>query len=390
MHPQMPLNPRESQKLLALLQTSFRQHLDREHPVAMSEGRNATNDHLQSILQSPFFEAEPKKRRLSSPERRNSSPRSQIQEFLERPMEYFRERVVAGTATLDTAILCLTAQYKKLVAPSRASKTQIKPSNTGSTILSWLWSSGIAKSISIQKHHEFVKLLTPFLVVEGHGNQIWRWIMQLESSWDTSLPGGLCITYQRHVLFMMIQSEVEFGGGWISSANMFMQMLGEVRSTKRTDYVYQGLFGKAGAYLCFELIQASRRNEIKVEEYDKFYQAVVSWSTRLSYHHGYLEVYHPQKPIVNSALHYLKEWTPEKGYRNRTVQLALKTTEVLLSKNLREDAWWVMDFLQSEFGQDLGLSSASEDFARDPPQQETAIRQEEEISLRSLEALEAH
>ena len=36
-HPQLPLTPRESQQLLNLLTTSFRSHLDREHPTAPSE-----------------------------------------------------------------------------------------------------------------------------------------------------------------------------------------------------------------------------------------------------------------------------------------------------------------------------------------------------------------
>lgn len=387
-HPQLPLNPRDSQKLLGLLQTSFSEQLDREHPVAMSERRNATDDHLQSILQSPLFEVGPEKRRLSHPDRRNSNPRGQVWEFLERPMEYFKERIVAGTADLDVAILCLTVQHKKLLASSNASKTSIKPSDTGTIILSWLWSSGLTESISVRKHHEFIKLLTPFLVIEGHGNQIWRWLMQPEPSFDSTSPVRPYILWQRHALFMMIKSEVKHGDGWISSSNMFMQILGKVRSTEQIEYVHRGLFGKAGSYLCFKLIQAP--NEIKVEEYDKFYQAVASWSNQPFFHHGFLELYHPQEPIATSALHYLREWTPGKEYRRRTVQLALKAAEVLMSKDLREDAWWIMDFLKSEFGKDLDRSSASADSGKDTFQQETVIAQEEEISLRSLEALESH
>lgn len=384
-HPQLPLNPRESQKLLGLLQTSFREQLDLEHPVVTSERRDATDDHLQSILQSPFFEAGPGKRRLSSPERRDGNPRGQVMELLERPMEYFKGRIAAGTADLDIALICLTAQYNKLFASSNVSKSSIKPSDTGTTILNWLWSSGLTESISIRKNHEFIKLLTPFLVFEGHGDQIWRWLIQPEPVINST---SSYILWQRRALFMLIQSEVEYGRGWISSSDMFMQMLGEARSTEMIKYVDQGLFWKAGSYLCFKLIQAP--NKIKVEDYDKFYQAVASWSAEPFFHRGFLELYHPEKPIAISALRYLKEWSPAEKRSRGTVQLALRAAEVLMSKGLQEDAWWVMDFLKSKFGQDLGLSSASEDSGKDTSQQRTVTAQEEEISLQSLEALESH
>src|SRR5690348_15716553 len=85
-HPQLPLSPRESQQLLTLLTTSFRAHLDREHPLPESSqnrhtqkptGSNArrasspaqatssyasATQHIDSILTNPLFAVKPRRR----------------------------------------------------------------------------------------------------------------------------------------------------------------------------------------------------------------------------------------------------------------------------------------------------------------------------------------
>lgn len=387
-NPQLPLNPRESQKLLSLLKTSFRQQLDREHPVALSDSRNATDHHLQSILENPLFDA-PTKGSLSSSNQRNGSQLGQIHELLERPMVYFKEHVVAGTASLDTAKLCLTAQYEKLSVSGPVAST--KSSETGSIILSWMWSSGIAESKSFLNDKRFLSLLIPFLVIEGHGHLIWRWVMQLQSNLDHGLRGPNLFARRRHLLFKLIESEAKYGRGVIPSLNIFMKRLREIRSSpKPFNYISQGLFHEAGTYLCMELAKASENSTVETDEYEELYQSVVSWSSMPFYHLGMMELHHPQNPTTTSALRYLNEWTPAKRDRKSTVRLGLKAAEISLNKDAQADASWVFDFLKSNFADEIGLSSTTQDSSKDLAQEEKAVGQEEQISLRSLEALEAH
>ncbi len=389
-HPQLPLSPRESEKLLSLLQNSFRQQLNQEH----AESGNATDNHLQSILQSPLFEVEPKRRGFDSVDRRSSSQLGRIQIIRDQPMEYFNERIVTGTATLDLARICLAAQYKKLCLPSsdcpKAPKASNKAFDTGSIILSWLRSSGIAESKSFLRDQRFVVLLVPFLVVEGHGDLVWRWVKQLQSEPDQMSPEST-FAKSRHLFDKMIRSEAKFGAGVASSLDLFMRKVCEERSSKKqSGYIARGFFDPAGAYLCAALTKASAGNVTEIERIDEFYRTVVTWSSRPLYHRGLLELSHPQSSAATSALRYLKEWTPQKQYRKRTIHLGFKAAEVLLSQDSQADALWVMGFLKANFGEELGLSPTSEALGINPLKQEMAIGQEEEMSLRSLEALEAH
>ena len=393
-HPQLPLNPRESQKLLSLLKSSFRQQLDREHPVVLSESRHATDDHLQSILKNPLFEAEPRKRRLSS-DLSNGSQLGRTQELLERPLDYFKAQVIAGTATLDTAEACLSVQFDKLSVPfGPSSKVSVRSSDTGSIILSWLWSSGLAESKAFLQNERFMGLLMPFLVVEGRGDLVWRWLMQLQPRLDHTTSSTYFVRH-RYMFFKIIESEAKFGAGVVSSLNLFMQRLSEVRSLPEPfRYITKGLFDRAGIYLCKELAQASESNIAEVGRYDALYQTVDSWSSRAFYHRGLMELNHPQNPIAVSALIYLKGCSPERLDRKHTVQLGLKTAEVLLSKDSQAETAWVFDYLSTHCGEELGISSktgsSSKDLTHNLTHKETTVKEEEESSLRSLEALEAH
>ena len=388
-HPQLPLNPRESEKLLSLLKISFRQQLDREHPVALSASRYATDNHLQSILKSPLFEAEPKKRRSSSLDQRHGSQLGRVQELLERPMEYFRNQVIVGTANLETAKVCLTAQYEKL-SSGPASKTMNKFSDTGSIVLSWLWSSGLAESKSFLQDKRFFDLIAPFLVIEGHGDLIWRWLVQLQPAIDRASPRNIS-TRRRYMFYKMIESEAKYGAGVTFSVDTFMQKSNEVRLSPRAlNYISEGLFDQAGTYLCMELARASGSNTIAADMYDRFLQTVASWSPRPLYHRGLMELYHLQNPITTSAIHYLKQWMPVQSDRRGTVRLGLKAAEVLLHKEAQTDALWVIDFLKTNFAKELGIPSATGDFGERLSREQKSTKQVEEVSLRSLEALEAH
>ena len=350
-----------------------------------------TNDHLQSILRSPFFKARSEKVRPSIlGQGSNGSQLGQIQKLLERPMDYFKQRVLLGTATLDTAKACLTHHELKFTVLDAANyQSLFKSSDVASVMLNWLWSSGIAETGSFLKDHQFVSLLTPFLVAEGYSNLICRWIMQLEhDNKYASFVGrnGL----RRHMFCKMIQCEARIGAGIASSLKLFLQEWSKIMSPTEPSHISHGLFSRAGDWLCVELDRAVEDNRIELCEYREFYQTVSYWSKWPLYHRGLLELNHPTLPIANSALRHLRQWTPEMERRTVTVRLGLKTTEFLLSKNSQTDALWVIDFLKSNFGEELGLSSVTEAFGSEIAGEGEHTREAEQNSIQSLEALEIH
>ena len=393
LHPQLPLNSRESKKLLSLLQDSFRQQLDQEHPLDRSESGRSTNDHLQSILQSPLFKTKPKKLENFLTDSRSSNKVSQIQEVLEWPMEHFKQQVISGSANLNTAKVCLTQDYKKFAMSAEAeSKVPNVSSGTASIILNWLWSSGAAETGSFLKDQTFIFLLIPFLVTEGRIDLIWHWIIQLENDENHSSLGNRC-RQRRQMLLETIQHETKFGTGIVSSLEFFLQKLSEVMTSRNTSgWNSHGLFNRAGSWLCTEITKVGMDNTIEVPIYNTFYKSVDSWSLRPLYHRGCLELCSPEKPEATSALLYLKKWTPS-NTRGRigTVRLGLKAAELLLSQDSQVDALWVCNFLESNFGQELGfLSAVKEAKGETARDKRHAYEMTEEDSLQSLEALEAH
>ena len=390
-HPQLPLSPRDSEKLLSLLKVSFRQQFDREHPEALSGSRHATDNHLRSIFKSPLFEAEPKTRRSPSLEQRHGSQLGRIQDLLERPMEYFKEQVTAGTANLENAKVCLTAQHKRLSRSSGvASKILVKSSDTGSIVLSWLWSSGLAESRSFLEDRSFIGLLAPFLVIEGRGDLIWRWLLEIQPPIDDALQGNP-FKIRRYTFFKLIQSETKFGAGVMSSLKIFLDRSNEIRSSPQAlKYIPEGLFDRAGTYLCMELAQASEINTVAVDIYDRFHQSITSWSSIPLYHRGLMELHHPRSPTTTSALEYLKGWTPKTQAWRAAARLGLKAAEILLQKDAHADALWVVNFLKTNFAEKLGITPAAQDSDQSLFKEEKDARRQEEISLRSLEALETH
>ena len=102
LHPQLPLTPRESQQLLSLLTTSFRTHLDREHPVeaqtpnarkaVSNEDREAlhttssaalASQHIDAVLSNPLFAVKPSRR----------GSEAAVSDILKNPMGWFTNEV---------------------------------------------------------------------------------------------------------------------------------------------------------------------------------------------------------------------------------------------------------------------------------------------------------
>lgn len=221
-HPD-PLSPKQTQRFLDAVTTSFRKNLDQEHgwspeneretqpplkrldqrrPATTTDaGSNVaadraqpadhglrprpTDHHIASILSNPLF------RPVQNGPAESAAKQS--------PMDVFDRAVSKGLMTLDVARGCLLAQYKiilnqhfqnqylenphlKHISDQTAFQQDLASLDVGDRVLSWLASSGMRRSLDMLSHRAFIHELIPFLVAEGKELVVWDWISHVLSS----------------------------------------------------------------------------------------------------------------------------------------------------------------------------------------------------------------
>ncbi|KAK4895072.1 hypothetical protein LTR28_001978, partial [Elasticomyces elasticus] len=144
-HPQLPLTPRESQRLLNALTTSFRQHLDKGHAGTEVEGLTKSENlskrghgdvhvgmpksssvsaatHLETILTNPLLSRIPSKSVVAvSPDGASLSSSKEPQRTL---IDAFEDVAAQGAATVETAAYALQTIKRQL---SKLPADAVKP-----------------------------------------------------------------------------------------------------------------------------------------------------------------------------------------------------------------------------------------------------------------------
>ena len=386
-HPPLSMTPRESQRLLTLLNTSFKQQLDRHHPTTIE---SYTALHLRSILTNPLFDSRPSNGgvSLSTDYGKGIKSLGLVQDLVNQPMDIFKEQVAAGTATMQSALLCLQAEYKNcLASPAATMVDAMRTSGTGSIILGWLWSSGTESSGSFLANRPFIKLLVPFLVAEKQHDRIWHWLHFLGSELSSASSSPLRNSLEKshcYTLMELIKSEVTVGGGLDAAIATFVRLVGGSgpRVEKRT-----ATHGHAVWYLTKMLKGNPKAADLRDGVIRSFMEAAGTLrkpTTLLSACHW---VHLAKRPDPNVALLYFRNRLSYDGIQSRkrlqTVLLGLKSAEVFLERGCQAEALWVMDHLQTNFSKEIGLSATTD---LNQSLQRTS-EDAEESSLRLLDAL---
>ncbi|KAI9835984.1 MAG: Saccharopine dehydrogenase [Sclerophora amabilis] len=412
-HPQVALSPQECKKLLTSLTSSFREHLDREHPsdgtneatfnpsnirtgaeaAGFSRGRqglrssgqrgipsssSSTDRHLQSVLTHPLFARSPRKERSPSPNR-SQPPQSgfeEVRRLYNDPITWFEEQVGHGTATLELASYCLQVHRKGITEESRQGmKKTMMQSNAGSKISRWLWSSGEEERSSCLRDEKFMNGLIPYLVAEERLEPIWRWMRLPVSSFED-------IKQKARFLKLLVLAECTNGQGAESAFAHFRfvqrnmkQFLGWentlVESHSLENQARRTLLKPAGRYLATSLTWKGQWPSR--EGVEDFLGTMADWSERPGYYKARLHLINPTSCDPMPALKYLRNISTTESFelqssinsqaamvrqRRGIVQLGFKTTEVLLSQEHYDDAAWVLNFLQHRYPSELGLDQA--------------------------------
>ncbi len=366
-HPPLTLNPRESQQLLSLLTSSFRQQLDHEHPSfwkdvvpgldAKGRGRQGeaslrkgqtkeehqnhssptasftlANSHIQSILTNPLFSHAPKKRRISSPNRsilNKPSGFDSAQRIFSNPMAWFDEQFALGTATVDMAAFCLDTHQKSLRSSPELSMTKaMRASGAGSRVLRWMGSTELTKSNEFLSYEKLISLLVPYLVAEERQAVIWEWLdretpvpsgldHQTTSTEKSRLPDADLVKEKWQLLLKLVKAEYYQGEGIDGALTQFLRFVHKRKAVNTVDLMTssrsthwlnkaQNVSAPAGQFLTSVLTSNPRASAPNQELFDEICCCVGDWAAEHTLSFARLQAYHPTNPDPIPSLRYFR------------------------------------------------------------------------------------
>ncbi|KAI9771703.1 MAG: hypothetical protein M1840_001919 [Geoglossum simile] len=447
-HPRLPLDRQESQLLLSLLTTSFRHHLNSEYPSFRADetqnqfpdkpGRHgargrarqdttarsgsaklmssvAAHHHFGSILTSPLFT---KRRRSLSPGRPGEGTRKcsleDVRRIVDDPMGMFEENVALGTATIDMATFCLMSRMKEILgSPALSVRAGMRDSGAGTTVLRWMWSSGLSASNDFLADERFVNAVVPFLVVEGHSDVAWFWMKRSvaanRSPNTSSTPGYLqhsATREKRYLLLKLVEAELNYGGGVDSAIETLQRAADQAEAILALGIPGQGLpkteigsirafLAPAGKLLYRHCMRLLSTGDLSPKALDTFITVLPKFSPIHELHQAWLQMHHPADPSTRPAIKLLRSASrassmPHGGdrltkHKKTWIKFGLDAARLLLKEEQWEDGAWVLEVLQTSFPEELGLHTKSPSHTVERAGAEV----DEQTSLRLLEWLDA-
>ena len=285
---------------------------------------------------------------------------------MKRPMDAFKERVSQGTADLGTAKFFLLIEHKDcLASPATTLREAMQSSGVASTILQWLWSSGIEDTGAFLRDQEFVVRLIPFLVAEGQYSRIMRWLDRCNNPEETpfsSLHGDGVDKYrlQGFLFERLILEETRVENGLETAIALFLRIIADVRS-----------FGLARKHMRCVAIQAAwvltkaiLRLPKAVKPEPSIVQHVLETMRSLNVDPlltATICVNLPKRPDPQPTLTYFQNISAKAIASTSPRQqpyimlVGLKAAELFLQDGRQSEALWIMEFLRTNFARELGL-----------------------------------
>ncbi|KAL8934504.1 MAG: hypothetical protein Q9216_005876 [Gyalolechia sp. 2 TL-2023] len=395
LHQPLPLDRRESQKLMTLLNDSFKRNFDRQHPPGMADSDHSPDDHFNALLRNPLFGS--KNVQYAPPHTRRAEdsqdvvPVRDLMLAAKEPVEYFKRQVANGVANMESAKLALDSQTKKaLASASIDAKDSMKSSGIGSVMVDWLWASGRYDRLEFLRDRYFVAQLTRFLVTEGQYRPVWEWLQRSRTISISQTPTHEAwVSLQKDIGTMvrhLVKSEVSYGHGLQSAMQIFLTNYKALRlSLPESSFPTLSMNNlPAGAYLLTKWGSQGRSTALEASVIDHFDRSVESWAPpRLSTpFRALIQLLHPQKPnnpAVTQLITGLEsvETNLSRTERIKVVRVGLKAVQILLKQDSLKEAAQVMKALQIKFPSDVGAGD------RAPEPRKAA----EEAALRSLDTL---
>ncbi|CAO2647887.1 Nn.00g088090.m01.CDS01 [Neocucurbitaria sp. VM-36] len=407
-HPQLPLSPRESQQLLTLLTTSFRAHLDREHPLSLPEssqprplqkpaGNNGQRSHsparaassyasatrhIDSILTNPLFAVKP--------HQTGSGPAAV--DVLRDPMTWFLHEIATGAADLPKAAMCLEVLANTPTEPPPRLRDGRTP---GSILAEWLQTSGLDSSKQFLefcvaksgKSSWFLHRLINLLLAEGKIEVPWRWFIRSneQRANETGVDAWKVINFKRQLLAKMVSLEatINLDKGLATFLQAFR--IAEVNGHAST----YSILKPAGAQLVNHIIRnPDQPHDPKL--YQSFLQTCQTWlGPWSSAVESMLWLHHPSQPSALPGLRFIQAPTgaitfvqaTKQSRRRFLVQLCLGVARQLMEQEKYAEAQIAMEFTKEHFA-DIVLSKV-------PVVQQETIQRKAREERKNLELLDS-
>lgn len=308
-HQPLPLDKRESKKLLDALTTSFRIHLDREHePLSkpttlqstpavkyLPSTERPTDRHLRSILSNPLFG---RIDLAASPATEPSLAESiSLSRLASTHKDVFERAVAKGLMTIPRAHGFLLRVAKDIRDSSTVSVSQgLRESGAGLLVVQWLRASGQERELSFLSHERFTQDLVRFMVAEGLDELVWNWLQRLIYGSGEFAVGNP--TYSSALLKSLVKAQWASGGldKAYSSVSKADSMLRE-RSLQPK-------------LLSWAWINVARKTTIDswghkapaVDIFESFLGVGKRIPTPHALEEAHLDLYHPTKPSPDRAI----------------------------------------------------------------------------------------
>lgn len=375
-HPPLPLNARESQQLLNLLTTSFRQQLEKAHVISEDpsiaktsssvrrrrssepSGFRPTDTHMRTVLNNPLFKPVAGVR---------GDPTSQRD-----PMEVFEAAVAKGMMTIESAAGCLIAKKRAIVqSPIISVRDGMRGSGAGQKVLKWLLSSGTANDDRFLQSTVFSKILIEFMVAEGLQEYVWKWIQRAiterkagggANATASTAPTSYTASTALRLLILAESTGSKNLDAAIFSLDRAATLLRESHHLQRLE-----VLSRAGSYLVSQVTSISDARQPASElAFDTLVRLAPEFSRASSdtdLYTAHLRLHHPIYSNAELALNYLAARPtaelrgPRKDmHEKEVVRLGLDVAKFLLEKESgrSKDAAWVLEYLQTNFAKYLG------------------------------------
>ena len=363
LHGPLPVTPQASQQLLSQLNASFKEQFDRQHSATSPSIEDHANLHLQSILKNPLFNAKPRTYKTSTTKAQNiGQPLGHLDNHTTQALDAFRERASQGTADLNMAKSCLSIQYNACMTSCDATPRQaMQTSGAGSTIVQWLWSSGMEDTGTFLADRHFLAMLVAFLLAEGQQSRISHWIQRCRltgerpfSSVSVSCASGIAA----QLFTVLIRQEIHVGNGLESAIDLFLRTVADLRSVG-----FEGSFMMiTSRFAAWEVIINISRLPDSSEPQPPIFHAFSETVRSMTPNHfldACLSVYTQERPDPQPTLMWFQNSkdlhkTKRANQRPYIVLLGLRAAELFLEDGRQMEAVWIMEFLRTNFKPELG------------------------------------
>ncbi|KAI0117680.1 hypothetical protein GGR51DRAFT_262716 [Nemania sp. FL0031] len=325
-HHPLPLNKRESQKLLDSITSSFRKNLDREHPWQTDEtlantppnskstesaelplvtttttNHRPTDRHLRAILCNPLF-SHPRTIDASTSLRTSSS---------NKPFDVFDSAVSKGLMTPRRAAGFLAAVRSQLMAESPDEiRQRMGMSGGGLRVVRWLRSSGLENDLGFLSDSALIRQIIPFLYAEGLQEIAWTWLAQLaaraaELEFEKT-PGKANAQTLFRLLSAVIDESIKSGSqSPISLDESFAALVKANGMLPHDNPAANAAVKSAWAKLSWtSTVDALERPKPSVTLFENFVD--IGRPLNLPLDLAHLDLHHPTTPTHSTAVEYLR------------------------------------------------------------------------------------